>query len=97
MGTSAFASFCHRKTPAHIVESNPFWSEIYPLHLTGYFVSVKGEVKLTELSPSTTKAEKTTWYKIHMTPILYWKLWSNAIVERFHQAYLKELELNSEK
>ncbi|GHC58186.1 hypothetical protein [Ulvibacter litoralis] len=79
-----------------MIENNPFW-EIHPMHLNGYFVSVRGDVKLTELSENKTKVENITWYRIHITPMFYWKFWGNTIVKRFQDSYLKSLKITSEK
>lgn len=87
--------FNTKEAPIHMTENNPFW-EISPTHLFGYFVSIKGAVKLTELSSNKTKVENTTWYQVHMTPIPYWKLWSNGVVKRFQKAFLENLKDDSE-
>ncbi|RMA58915.1 SRPBCC family protein [Ulvibacter antarcticus] len=79
------------KEPLHMTESNPLW-EIHPPHLTGYFVSEKGQISLTTVSNGKTKVEYSTWNKVHMTPVAYWKLLSTAVIHHVHKQFFKSLK-----
>lgn len=82
--------------PAPMSEFNPFW-DIHPKHLDGYFVSHKGQFKLTKISENKTKLEGTTWYTVDITPQLYWSLWSDFIIHRIHERVLNHIKKESEK
>ena len=70
-------------------------------HLDRYFLSEKGQFKLTELPDGQTQLLGTTWYHHDVWPSLYWKLWSDYILHKIHTrvlAHIKEkAELSLEK
>lgn len=66
-------------------------------HLHDYFLSKKGQFKLTKLSNNRTLLEGTTWYTHNIRPEFYWKLWSNYIIHRIHLRVLENIKSNSEK
>ena len=72
-----------------------FWKIDAP-HLHDFFVSKKGQFKLTETSKSTTILEGTTWYYHNIKPALYWKIWSDMIVHKIHLRVLNHIKKNSE-
>lgn len=84
-----------KEQPIPMNEFNPFW-EIHPPHLEGYFKSYKGQFKLTKIGENKTKLEGTTWYKVDITPEIYWKAWSNFIVHRIHKRVLNHIKIKSE-
>jgi hypothetical protein len=73
-----------------------FWDVDAP-HLHDYFVSKKGQFKLTELPNGQTELEGTTWYIHDIKPGIYWALWSNWIVHSIHKRVLKHIKLNAER
>lgn len=81
--------------PIPMNEFNPFW-EIHPPHLDGYFKSYKGQFKLTKISESETELEGTTWYKVDITPEIYWKTWSDFVIHRIHKRVLNHIKIESE-
>lgn len=85
-----------KEQPIPMNEFNPFW-DIHPPHLDGYFKSEKGQFKLTEIQENKTKLEGTTWYKVDITPEIYWKTWSNFIIHRIHKRVLNHIKIESEK
>lgn len=73
-----------------------FWNIDAP-HLHDYFVSKKGQFKLTELENGKTLLEGTTWYYHNIKPAFYWKEWSNLIIHKIHNRVLTHIKKNSEK
>ncbi|WP_074406586.1 hypothetical protein [Aquimarina megaterium] len=85
-----------KEQPIPMNEFNPFW-DIHPQHLDGYFKSYKGQFKLTKVSENKTEIEGTTWYKVDITPEIYWKTWSDFIIHRIHKRVLNHIKIESEK
>ena len=81
--------------PIPMNEFNPFW-DIHPPHLDGYFKSYKGQFKLTKIGKNKTELEGTTWYKVDITPEIYWKTWSDFIIHRIHKRVLNHIKLEAE-
>ncbi|WAC39714.1 hypothetical protein [Pedobacter sp. SL55] len=73
-----------------------FWDIDAP-HLHDYFVSKKGQFKLTKLPNGNTLLEGTTWYYHHIKPAFYWKGWSEYIIHQIHLRVLKHIKKNAEK
>lgn len=73
-----------------------FWDIDAP-HLHDYFVSKKGQFKLTKLKKGKTLLEGTTWYYHNIKPAFYWQIWSNYIVHKIHNRVLEHIKKNSEK
>lgn len=72
-----------------------FWDIDAP-HLHDYFVSRKGQFKLTKLPNGNTLLEGTTWYYHNIKPAAYWKGWSNYIVHKIHERVLNHIKQNAE-
>jgi hypothetical protein len=72
-----------------------FWDIDAP-HLHDYFVSRKGQFKLTKLPNGNTLLEGTTWYYHNIKPAAYWKGWSNYIVHKIHERVLNHIRQNAE-
>lgn len=73
-----------------------FWDVDAP-HLHNYFVSKKGQFKLTELPNGQTELEGTTWYYHDIKPDIYWRVWSDWIIHRIHNRVLNHIKVNAEK
>lgn len=73
-----------------------FWNIDAP-HLHDYFVSKKGQFKLTELENGKTLLEGTTWYYHNIKPAFYWQIWSDLIIHKIHDRVLIHIKKNSEK
>ena len=73
-----------------------FWNIDAP-HLHDYFVSKKGQFKLTELENGKTLLEGTTWYYHNIKPTFYWQMWSDLIIHKIHDRVLIHIKKNSEK
>jgi hypothetical protein len=72
-----------------------FWDIDAP-HLHDFFVSKKGQFKLTALPNGETLLEGTTWYYHNIRPQLYWQLWSNFIIHKIHNRVLTHIKSISE-
>ncbi len=66
-------------------------------HLHDYFVSKKGQFKLTQINENQTLLEGTTWYYHNIKPKIYWKQWSNFIIHKIHNRVLNHIKIQSEK
>lgn len=66
-------------------------------HLHDYFVSKKGQFKLTKVSEGKTLLEGTTWYYHDIKPVFYWKMWSSYIIHKIHNRVLTHIKTESEK
>ncbi|RQO71443.1 hypothetical protein DBR40_16690 [Pedobacter sp. KBW01] len=73
-----------------------FWDIDAP-HLHDYFVSKRGQFKLTALPNGRTLLAGTTWYYHNIKPVFYWQLWSNYIIHKIHTRVLMHIKENSEK
>ena len=72
------------------------YGDISPKHLHGYFVSKRGQFKLTELPNHHTLVEGTSWYQHGLWPAEYWHGWSDAIIHRIHTRVLRHIKALSE-
>lgn len=70
--------------------------DLHPNHLHGYFVSKKGQFKLTKLSANKTLLEGTTWYYNKIKPTIYWNLWSDHLIHKIHERVLTHIKKVSE-
>jgi hypothetical protein len=73
-----------------------FWNIDAP-HLHDYFVSKKGQFKLTRLPNGNTKLEGTTWYYHNIRPAIYWRAWSDYIIHKIHLRVLNHIKHNAER
>jgi hypothetical protein len=80
--------------PASMKELS-FWDVDAP-HLHDYFVSKRGQFKLTALPGGKTKLEGTTWYYHNIKPAFYWHLWSNYILHQIHRRVLNHIKQTTE-
>jgi hypothetical protein len=71
--------------------------DIHPNHLHGYWVSERGQFKLTQLPNGNTLLEGTTWYRNKIKPDMYWTLWSDFIVHTIHERVLNHIKKEAER
>jgi hypothetical protein len=88
-------AFSVEQYPAPMRELS-FWDVDAP-HLHDYFVSQRGQFKLTRLPGNRMLLEGTTWYFHDIRPEWYWRWWSNAIVHAIHERVLIHIKTVSEK
>lgn len=72
-----------------------FWDIDAP-HLHDYFVSKKGQFRLTELPNGNVSLEGTTWYYHNIKPAFYWRPWSDYIIHKIHERVLKHIKDKAE-
>ncbi len=73
------------------------YSNLEIAHLDGYFKSVKGQFKLTEMPDGKTHLVGTTWYHHDVWPNLYWRWWSDYILHRIHTRVLTHIKKKVEQ
>jgi len=88
--------FSVSSNPPVMTEWTPY-SSIHPPHLEGFLVSERGQFLLTSLGPHQTLLEGTTWYRHHMQPAEYWRLWSDFIIHRIHERVLGHIKHRAEQ
>lgn len=81
--------------PPPMREWSPY-ADLHPPHLENFLVSEGGQFRLIELPGGRTRLEGTTWYRHHMWPAAYWRLWSDAIIHRIHLRVLNHVKALSE-
>jgi uncharacterized membrane protein YhaH (DUF805 family)/uncharacterized protein YndB with AHSA1/START domain len=84
-------AFSVASNPPSMTEWTPY-GNIQPPHLEGFLVSERGEFRLTPLGPDRTLLEGTTWYRHHMRPAGYWRLWSDFIIHKIHARVLEHIQ-----
>lgn len=82
-------------TPPALTEFNPLGEVITP-HLDGYFDSLGGQFLLTEIAPSVTEIQATTWYTHKVAPVWYWELISDPILHLIHTRVLRHIKQEAE-
>ncbi len=87
--------FSVKEQPLPMKETSPY-GEIDTPHLHDYFVSRKGQFKLTRLENGNTLLEGTTWYNHRISPEFYWQFWTEEIVHSIHQRVLNHIKEQSE-
>ena len=83
-------AFSVAEQPSPMRERGLF-GEVEPHHLDGYFVSERGQFLLAALPDGRTRLEGTTWYRHHIWPTAYWRLWSDAVLHRIHGRVLRHV------
>jgi uncharacterized membrane protein YhaH (DUF805 family) len=87
--------FAVTSNPPPMREWNPI-TEIHPPHLDRFFVSHRGEFRLTPLPRGRTLLAGTTWYEHGLWPAPYWKIWSDLIVHQIHRRVLEHIKRSAE-
>jgi hypothetical protein len=65
-------------------------------HLQGYFKPVYGEFKIESISDNECRLVATTSYSYKITPVFYWKWWSDYLVNTMHRHVLNDIKLLAE-
>jgi hypothetical protein len=87
--------FSVKEMPEPLKEISPY--DIQPTHLHGYFVSTKGEFRLTTTADNKTLLEGTTWYYHKIAPATYWQLWTTHILHKIHNRVLQHIKKDAEQ
>lgn len=91
----ALLRFRVTENPPPMAELSPY-ANVDPPHLHGFLVSEQGQFELRPLSGGRTLLVGTTWYRHHLWPAAYWRLWSDAIIHRIHLRVLRHIKARSE-
>ena len=78
------------------MEEWSFYARVRPPHLEHAFRSLRGEFRLLELPGGRTRLEGSTWYRLELFPVGYWRFQADWIVHRIHQRVLEHVERLSE-
>jgi hypothetical protein len=62
-----------------------------PPHLDGYLQSTRGQFVLEPLPDGSTRLVGRTWYRVHMEPAGYWRMWGDAIIHAIHMRVLEHV------
>jgi hypothetical protein len=87
-------AFDVKEQPLPMKELSPY--DIDAPHLHDFFVSRRGQFKLTAMPDGRTLLEGTTWYTHDIRPYFYWQIWSDFIVHSIHGRVLKHIKKTSE-
>ena len=83
-------------SPAPMQELSPY--KIHPPHLDGFLQSKRGQFQLIPLDGGRrTRLEGTTWYSQALYPSAYWRIWTDAIIQRIHLRVLNHIRTLSER
>lgn len=88
--------FAVTANPAPMYEWSPY-AQVLPKHLHGYFISKRGQFRLTPLANHRTLLEGTSWYQHGLWPAEYWRWWSDAIIHRIHMRVLTHIRTLAEE
>lgn len=81
--------------PPPMQEWTPY-ADVRPPHLAGFLAAERGEFRLTPRPSGGTRLEGSTWYRHHMWPAAYWRLWCDAIIHRIHLRVLRHIREEAE-
>jgi uncharacterized membrane protein YhaH (DUF805 family) len=73
------------------MEEWSFYARVEPPHLSAAFRSLRGEFRLVPLPGGRTRLEGSTWYRLDMGPVSYWRLIADQIVQRIHRRVLDHI------
>jgi uncharacterized membrane protein YhaH (DUF805 family) len=88
-------SFDVASQPDAMKEWSPF-RHVHPPHLDGSLRSKRGEFRLIALPGGRTRLEGSTWYELSMSPEIYWKGWTDALLHAIHTRVLRHVKRLSE-
>ncbi len=88
--------FSVTSNPAPMQEWTPY-PHVEPAHLHGFLVSEGGQFHLIALPNGGTRLEGTTWYRHHMWPAFYWRMWSDFLIHKIHLRVLRHVAQLSER
>jgi hypothetical protein len=78
-------------------EWSPYAFVNAPHLVDGTLTSRRGEFRLVPLPGGGTRLEGSTWYRLRIHPIPYWRLFADAIVHRIHLRVLDHVRTLAER
>ena len=82
--------------PLPMRELSPYRS-LHPPHFENFFLSRRGEFRLTPLAGGRTRLDGTTWYTQQLWPARYWQGWSDYLVHTIHARVLQHIRAEAER
>lgn len=67
------------------------WRGVRPPHLDGFLETTRGQFVLQPLPGGRTRLVGRTWYRTHMVPEPYWRLWADGIIHAIHMRVLRHV------
>lgn len=89
-------SFDVTESPAPLHELSPY-RDLAPPHLHGYLRPRRGEFRFVDLGDGRTRLEGSTWYELEMAPEPYWRMFSDALIQRIHHRVLDHIKREVER
>jgi hypothetical protein len=80
-----------RVTPPPMRETNPFYRNVDPPHLHGFYESPRGEFALEAIGPRLTRLTRRTWYSQRLQPSFYWSLLCELGISQIHRTVLEHV------
>jgi hypothetical protein len=82
--------------PPSMHEWSPY-EVVHAPHLAGTMQSLRGEFRLFALPGGRTRLEGTTWYRLDMSPNVYWSFYADRAIGVIHRRVLEHVRNLSEK
>lgn len=79
------------ENPAPMEEWAPY-RQVHPPHLDGFLVSQRGQFPLEPTADGGTLLQGATWYRHHLWPAAYWRVWSDIIIHTIHRRVLNHVK-----
>jgi hypothetical protein len=85
--------------PANVVPMKEFsmYDSVHAEHLKGYFQPQYGEFRIIPVNSHQCILTAETSYSYKITPVFYWRWWSDYLVDAMHQHVLGNIKALSEK
>jgi len=68
-----------------------------PAHLDRYLETTRVQFVLEPLADGATRLVGRTWYRVHMAPVAYWRLWADRIIHAIHMRVLEHIAALAEE
>ncbi len=85
--------------PAHVMPMKELsvYDSVHAEHLEGYFKPVYGEFSITPTGQSQCRLQAETRYTYKITPVFYWRWWSDYLINTMHLHVLTDIKATAEK
>ena len=83
------------KQPPSMREWSPY-EVVHAPHVVGTMQSLRGEFRISALPNGRSRLQGTTWYRLKLSPSLYWTLFADEVVHVIHMRVLRHVRNLSE-
>lgn len=81
-----------QSAPPPMKETNPFYANVDPPHLHGYYESPRGEFAIAPAGASgATILTRRTWFRQNLAPSWYWNWWCELAITHIHRTVLEHV------